>query len=111
MAARKTNRRSPRVHVHSLVVRYDFDRGMWVHSAGIVITPREIAVLEALANGHNPMNMAAGASMSVATFYACQTRLKQCFGITARSAAGQRELIKIAMDLFGVRAETRCSDG
>lgn len=101
MSRRKTDRRNPRPIAHSIIIRYDFDRGRWIHSAGILITPREVTVLEALARGHGPANMARGAGTSPATFYDAQCRLKQYLGIPKRSAMGQRELLRIAMDLYG----------
>ncbi len=101
---RKTDRRHPRPIAHSMLIRYDYDAGRWIHSAGIIITPREATVLEALANGHGPANMAAGAGTSPATFYAAQARLKQYLGIPVRSAKGQQQLLKIAMDLYGHNA-------
>lgn len=98
MRSRKTDRRHPRPIGHSIIIRYDYNSGRWIHSAGIVITPREATVLEAMANGHGPRNMAIGAGASVATFYAVQARLKQYLGITVR---GSNQLLKIAMDLYG----------
>lgn len=101
MMRRKTDRRNPRPIAHSIIIRYDYDRGRWIHSAGILVTPREVTVLEALARGHGPANMAQGAGTSPATFYHAQCRLKQYFGIERNSAKGHRELLKIAMDLYG----------
>jgi DNA-binding CsgD family transcriptional regulator len=101
MRRRKTDRRTPRPIAHSIIIRYDFDRERWVHSAGIVITPREAVLLEALANGHGPSSMAHGAGASVGTFYAAQARLKQYLGIPIKSAKGDLQLRKIAMDLYG----------
>lgn len=100
-ARRKTDRRNLRPISHSLIVRYDYDARRWVHSAGIVVTPREATVLEALAKGHGPAEMARACGVQTGTFYAAQARLKQYFGIRAKSAKGQRELLQIAMDLYG----------
>ena len=96
----KTTRRNPTSICHSVIVRYDFDRRKWIHSAGILVTPREATVLEALANGHGPAEMAKACGVTTDTFYAAQARLKKYFGITARDAKGHRELLKIAMDLY-----------
>ncbi len=97
----KTDRRNPGRIAHSILIRYDYDAGRWIHSAGIVITPREATLLEALARGHGPASMAQGTASPNNSFYAAQARLKQYLGIPVRSAQGQRQLLKIAMDLYG----------
>lgn len=101
MARRKTDRRNPQQISHSIIVRYDYDAQRWVHSAGIVVTPREATVLEALAKGHSPGSIAEALGTSTNTFWAAQARLKKYFGIEPKSSLGHRRLLKIAMDLYG----------
>ena len=97
----KTRRRNLRGTQHSMIVRYDYDAQRWVHSAGIVITAREATLLEALAKGITTAEMSRATSMDRGTYYNAQTRLKHYFGIPVKTQAGQNQLLKIAMDLYG----------
>ena len=103
----KTGRRNQVGTQHSIIVRYDFDARRWVHSAGIVVTPREATLLEALAKGLTIREMQIATCMDPATYFAAQTRLKTYFGLSRKRLEGHHQLLKIAMDLYGDNTDIR----
>ncbi len=86
---------------HRIIARYDFGARRWVHSAGVMLTPRESSLLEGLAKGITTREVAEACGMRPATFFNAQTRLKHYFGIPLKTQQGQHQLVKIAMDLYG----------
>lgn len=104
MSKPKSNQRRNRdsVHMqHRIIARYDFDARRWVHSSGVVLTPREATLLEGLAKGISTREVAQAAGMKAASFFNSQSKLKHYFGIPLKTEEGRHQLLKIAMDLYG----------
>lgn len=94
---RKTHqrRRSYPVPAVSIFVRYDIATDRWVHSAGVVLTPTEAAVLAALASAEPTKVACRIACCSEKAFDNLVVILKRRFAVADRST-----LTAIAVQLF-----------
>lgn len=94
---RKTGRRQ-RDYTNSPVsicVRYDLASNRWVHSAGVVLTPRETSVLAALASAEATRIACRFACCSEKLFDHVVGLLKRRFNVVDRSS-----IVAIALQLF-----------
>lgn len=85
----------------SIIVRYDFEARRWKHSAGIVLTAREAAVLAMLAYSPTDSEIAIAAACSISSVEKTIHNLKVRFRTGDPGHPGSRsKLVKIANDLF-----------
>lgn len=99
---RKTTRRAfnPKFHV-SIIVRYDVDRKKWIHSAGLMLSARESAVMWALAHYNDQKTMAKALCCSESSIENAMYHLKRRFNIANPATQSARIALRaIAIDLF-----------
>jgi hypothetical protein len=96
---RKTNRRKRNYAQSpvSMIVRYDMVAGSWIHSTGLLLSPREVSVLSALAYAEKTTKACIAACCSEKLFDNTVVILKRRFNVQHRS-----QLIQIAAQLFPV---------
>lgn len=83
-----------------MIVRYDFNRGRWAHSSGVVLNANEAAVMSYLAHAFKNGEIGRMACMSEANVQRIIHCLRTKFNVKGAETLTRHQLIRIASDLF-----------